>query len=203
MRFPAVLAVSAVVVSLAAADIAIPPPKGKKFVPVSSTVKLEKELKGYVLFTRANAPGQTGAMPKKFELSTEKATALPEWGRRSMSVYAVPEDMVSKLTTAKEWNKALWEEKKSVILTHDFPAQEEVDEKDERKKIERAFVIQEVTEKGIKVVEVKEDKAEVKPEKKEEPKKRQAFAEPGYLIGGVALTVGVTLGGLWLVRRKK
>lgn len=202
MRFLAVLALSAVTTSFAVADIAVPPPKGKKFVPVSTTVKLDKEIKGYTLFTRANAPGQMGALPKKFEPSTEKATALPEWGRRSMSVYAVPDELVSKLTTAKEWNAALFESKKSVILTHDFPAEQTVDEKDERKKIERAFVIKGVDEKGIKVEEVKDEKGEPKPEKKEE-KKLLSITEPGYLIGGAALAVGVTFGGLWLVRRKK
>lgn len=201
MRFLAVLALSVVVTGFAAADIAIPPPKGKKFVPVSSTVKLDKEIKGYTLFTRANAPGQRGAEPKKLEVGTEKAVAVPEWGGRDMSLYAVPDDLVPKLKTADEWNKALFD-KKSVILIHDFPAKEQVNEKDERKKIERAFVIKGVDEKGIKVEEVKDEKGEPKPEKKEE-KKLLSFTEPGYLIGGAALAVGVTFGGLWLVRRKK
>jgi len=200
MRFLATLSVLTVAVGVASADLAVPPPKGKKFVPVSSTVKLEKEIKGYTLFTRANAPGQRGALPKQFDLSTEKAVAVPEWGGRNMSLYAVPDDMVSKLKTADDWNKAI-ADKKSVIQIHDFAAKETIDDKDERKKVERAFVIQGVDEKGIKVVEVKEDKGEPKPEKKEE--KKLAFAEPGYLIGGLAAALAATFGGLWLVRRKK
>jgi hypothetical protein len=201
MRHLATLAVAAAVVGVASADIAIPPPKGKKFIPVNSTVKLEKEVKGYVLMTRAVAPGQWGAMPQKFQPSTEKAIALPEWGSRTMALYAVPDELAAKITTADQFNKAI-QDKKSGILTHDFPAEETVDAKDERKKIERAFVIQGVDEKGIKVAEVKDEKKGDKKEEKKEEKKL-AFAEPGYLIGGLALAAGVACGGLWLLRRRK
>lgn len=202
MRFLSALLVSAAVVGVASADIAIPPPKGKKFVPVSSTVKLEKEVKGYTLYTRAIAPGQWGAMPTKFEPGTEKATAVPEWGSRTMGLYAIPDELAAKITTADQFNKAM-QDKKSGILIHEFPAQETVGEKDERKKIEKEFVIKSVDAKGgIKVEDVKGDKKEeTKPEKKEE--KKEVFAEPGYLIGGAAAALAVAFGGLWLVRRKK
>ena len=201
MRFLSALLVSAAVAGLASADIAIPPPKGKKFIPVSSTVKLEKPIKGYTLFTRAIAPGQRGAMPAKFEPGTEKPTAVPEWGSRTMGLYAIPDDLAAKITTADQFNKAL-QDNKAGILTHEFPAQEQVDEKDVRTKIERAFVIKVVDEKGIKVDELVGEKGEAKPEKKEE-KKLAVLEQPGYLIGGLALAAGVTLGGLWLVRRKR
>jgi hypothetical protein len=197
MRLLFALLVSAAVVGVAAADIAIPPPRGKKFIPVSSTVKLDKEVKGYALYTRAVAPGQWGAMPTKFEPGTDKPTAVPEWGSRTMGLYAIPAELAAKITTADEFNKAL-QDKKSGILSHDFPAQETVDAKDERKKVERAFVIKGVDAKGgIQVEEVKGEK-ETKPEKKS-----PAFAEPGYLIGGGAAAVAVALGGLWLARRKR
>ena len=201
MRFLSALLVSAAVVGVASADIAIPPPTGKKFVPVSSTVKLDKEIKGYTLYTRAIAPGQWGAMPKKFEPGTEKATAVPEWGSRTMGLYAIPDDLAAKITTADEFNKAL-QDKKSGILSHDFPAQETVDAKDERKKIEREFVIKSVDAKGgIKVEAVTGDKKEEPKAEKKGEGKSPVFAEPGYLIGGTAAAVAVALGGLWLVRR--
>ena len=41
------------------------------------------------------------------------------------------------------------------------------------------------------------------PKSEKEEKKKLVFAEPGYLIGGIAAAVAVALGGLWLVRRKK
>jgi hypothetical protein len=200
MRFLSVLAVSAAVVGVAAADIAVPPPKGKKFLPVGSTVKLDREAKGYTLYTRAIAPGQWGAMPAKFEVGTEKAVAVPEWGSRTMGLYAIPDELAAKITTADQFNKAL-QDKKAGILAHEFPAQEAVDAKDERKKIDRAFVIKGVDAKdGITVEELK---GEGKEEKKDDKKEPEAAAQPGVLVGGLALAAGVTLGGLWLVRRKK
>jgi hypothetical protein len=190
------------VVGFTRADIAIPPPKGKKFVPVKSTVKLESEVKGYAFFTRANAPGQMGAEPKKFEVGTKEAVKVPEWGSRSMDLFAVPEDMVSKYKTVKEWNEAIFN-KKDGILTHSFAAQESIDKDDARKEIQRAFVIKSVDAKGgIKVEEVKADGKKEEPKSKD--KEEQAgVGEPRYLVAGCAAAVGVALAGLWAVRRKK
>jgi hypothetical protein len=191
------------VAGFAAADIPIPPPQGKKFIDVKSTVKLGIEAKGYVFFTRADAPGQWGVEPKKLELSADKAVALPEWGRRPMDLFAVPVDAVAKYKTAKDWNDAI-NGKKDGILRYTFPAQETVDKVDSRKVIEREFVIQSLNKEDGIVLEEKADGKKEYPEvEKKDKEERASVSEPRYLIAGVAVAAGVALAGLWAVRRRK
>ena len=202
LRVLLTLTVLATVTGYTRADIAIPPPKGKKFVPVKSTVKLEKEMKGYTFFTRANAPGQMGAEPKKFEMSTEKEVNVPEWGSRSMDLFAVPDDMVAKYKTVKEWNDAIFNQKDG-ILRYTFAAQETIDKDDTRKEIQRAFVIKSVEAKGgIKVVEVKADGKQEEPKSKDK-EEAATLTEPRYLVAGSAAAVGIAFAGIWAVRRRR
>lgn len=203
-RFLTALTVLAVATGFATADIPIPPPQGKKFVDVKSTVKLETDVKGYVFYTRADAPGQMGAEPKKFEVGTKDAVQLPEWGRRPMDLFAVPQGVAAKYKTVKEWNDAIFN-KKDGILRHTFPAQEAVAADDKRKQIDRAFAIQSVDAKdGIQVVEVKADGKTVQPQAEKKDKEEQASAGgTRRLVAGGALAAGVALAGLWVARRAR
>lgn len=176
------------------------PPPPPRAVPVEVTVKLDQEVKGYVLFF----DDFRGELPTKAELSTEKPTALPfrvvNGHQQSVYLLAVPEELVAKLKTVDDW-KATRERKNSPIHYYGTSGTALLDWTDDRTVVKQAFVVKGVDpRKGILVEDVKVDK---KPDKKDKSKKPLALAEPGYLIGGIAAALAVTLGGLWLVRRRK
>jgi len=84
------------------------PPPPSKVVSVEATVKLDKEIKGFVLFF----DDHSGKLPKQVDLSTEKATAVPFSEpadkfvlRQGVLLLAVPEDLAPKLKTADDWKK--------------------------------------------------------------------------------------------------
>lgn len=203
MRLLVALAVVAVVAGFASADGLAPPPKGKKFVSVTHEVLAGKDLKGYV-FVQRIAEGRFGAVSftfSKAELDEKKAMTVPvpaKYGNASL--LAVPEDAAKEYKTDKELFTALEGKKVKGVQSINFSHLEAVDEKVKGDKVTWTYTVTEVDDKGIKTTVSGEGYEE--PKKKSE-KKPLAFAEPGYLIGGLAAAVAVTLGGLWLVRRKK
>ena len=206
MRYLATLAVLATLGGFALADIAPPPPpKGKKYVNVVSEVKLGKDAKvsGYVFLLEQvlyrPAPDATAT---KVELSADKATAANAGGRRSYAVlYAVPDDGAKEYKAEKDLLAAVKGKKVKGAHTLAFAGTATVNDTVKGESVTWTYTVTGVDEKGIKT-DVKGDGAEE--EKKGEPKKPLALLDqPGYLIGGLAVAVGVTFGGLWLLRRKK
>lgn len=203
MRQIVALAVVTVVAGFASADGLAPPPKGKKFVSVTHEVLAGKDLKGYV-FIQQIAKGRFGANSftfSKVELDEKKATTVPVPAQHGYaSLLAVPEDAAKEYKTDKELFAALEGKKVKGVQSINFSNLEAVDEKVKESKVTWTYTVTGVDDKGIKTTVSGEGYEE--PKKKGE-KKPLALAEPGYLIGGLAAAVAVTLGGLWLVRRKK
>lgn len=203
MRPLAVLAVVAVAAGFASADGLAPPPKGKKFVTVTHEVLSSKDVTGYV-FVQQVAQGRFGSYSSTFSkvsLDEKKAMTVPVPAANGYAtLLAVPEDAAKEYKTDKELFAALEGKKVKGVQSIRFLHQETVDEKVKENKVTWAYTVTGVDDKGIKTT--------VSGEGYEEPKKRgekepQAFAEPGYLIGGVAVAVAVAFGGVWLVRRRK
>lgn len=167
------------------------PPKGKKFVSVTNTLKLDHEVKGYTFFTMPGGPWAAGDTPTEFKIGTDKAVDIPSG--KYTALYAVPNDLVSKLKTTEQWLVAI-RDAKSGIHEKRFANFAEVDEKDGDRKVE-AHVIKGIDAKGMDI-----ERVESKADDKKEP---LALAEPGYLIGGIALALSVTFGGVWLVWRRR
>jgi hypothetical protein len=195
----------AVLAAVASADGLIPPPKGKKFVSVSYEVLASKDVKGYVFVIATTSGGRPGSQTTtygKVELDEKKAAAMPiPTGRFGYTaLMAVPEEAAKEYKTDKDLFDALKEKKVKGVQTLNLSTQGTVDEKVKENKVTWTYTVTGVDDKGVKTT--------VSGEGYEEPKKRGekkplAFAEPGYLIGGLAAAVGVTAGGLWLVRRRK
>ncbi len=173
------------------------PPTGKKTIPVDVSVILDKEVKGYVLYSNIYQGDR-----ERLDVNSEKAMPVPRdlltslIARHGTVVFAVPEVLEAKLKKAEEWDKVPKEDK-ARILQHKFDGFAFVDKSDKRERLAKTYLIKSVDAKGgIKAEEVKDDQ-------KDEPKKPLAFTEPGALVGGIALALSVTLGGLWLARRRK
>jgi hypothetical protein len=96
------------------ANAPLPPvPKGMKRVAVTHMVKLEKELKGYTLFTMPSGPWAQGDTPTKFAAGMEKAVKVPGGGQVHVAVRgagrpgAIAEDgwpVASRHPRSEKWN---------------------------------------------------------------------------------------------------
>jgi hypothetical protein len=202
-RFLVAAVLAALAVGTATADIAPPPPpKGKKYVNVTHEVKLGKDVKGYVFVAQTTTgPGRPNVTTSKLDLG-EKATTVVSGGRRnSATLFAVPEVAAKEFKTEKELFDAVTGKKVKGVQTLSVYGSATVSDTVKGDSVTWTYTITGIDDKGMKTDVSGDGAEEQKPEKKEE--KKLAFAEPGYLIGGLAVAVGIAFGGLWLIRRKK
>lgn len=181
-----------------------PPPrvKGKKWVKVDVEVQLGKNVTGYVFYEeglRLDLKGPFILPFRKVELSEKKPTAIPsDVERRYTSLFAVPESAVREYKTEAGLREAIGKQLVKGVQSVDLAGVATIDENSKSDSVKWTYTITDIDEKdGIKV--------KITGEGYEEPKEKKplALSEPGYLIGGIAAAVAVTLGGLWLIRRRK
>lgn len=204
MRFLAAILLAAVAASVASADIPPPPPpKGKKYVNVTSEAQLGKDVNvaGWVFVQQTvTGPGRPTFTFSKVELSDKKAVAVVSGGRRNFAtLFAVPEAAAKQFKTDKELFAAVEGGKVKGVQKVSFDGTATVSDTVKGETVTWTYTITGIDDKGMKT-DVAGDGAEKKDEKKDKP---LAFAEPGYLVGGIAAALAVTFGGLWLVRRRK
>lgn len=208
MRYPLAILCVALALGVARSDaLPDPPPKGRKVVQVTSEVMLAKGVTGYV-FVRdfGEYSGREGVSSTQswLDLDEKDATEIAKGGHHKSfaRVYAIPETTANKFDTNRELLNAVKD--KQLKDSHFFSVarQATVSDKVKGKVVTWTYTITGIDEKeGIKV-EIKGEGYE-KPADKKDEKKPLALAEPGTLIGGIAAALAVTLGGLWLVGRKK
>src|SRR5262245_5521444 len=92
--------------SLVQADGLVPPPRGKKYVSVTHSIKLDKEVTGYQFFIKPLGLRNSGSF-EKIELSADKAVKLSRLGKFGTQLLAVPESVAKKYATEKELLAAL------------------------------------------------------------------------------------------------
>lgn len=205
-RFLAALVMAAVAASVATADLAPPPPpKGKKYVNVTNEVQLGKDVSGWVFVAQTSTgPGRPAVTTSKLDLSEKKATAVVSGGRRNFgTLFAVPEAAAKEYKTDKELLDAVTGNKVKGVQSIRFDGTATVDEKVKGDSVTWTYTITGIDDKGIKT-DVAGDGVEKKEEKKDEKKdKPLALDGSGVWVGGIAAALAVTLGGLWLVRRRK
>jgi len=183
-------------VTLVRADLSLPPPKGKKFVAVKHAVKLDKDITGYVFFTRPL--GLRNGSFEKIELTADKAVTLSGGGKFGLQLLAVPAAVVKKYATENELLAALTDKMEGVASAR-FDRTGLLPEKDERKELTVEHVITGFdAKKGIQMKEYGD--ASKAPDKEE-----SASAPAGIsgVIGGLAATAAFVTGGLWLARRRR
>jgi len=183
-------------VTLVRADGLLPPPKGKKYVAVKHSVKLDKDITGYVFFTRPLGP-RNGSF-EKIELNADKAVTLSGGGKFGLQLLAVPAAVVKKYATEQELLAALSDKLEGVASAR-FDRTGLLPEKDERKELTVEHAITGFdAKKGIQMKDSGD--APNAPEKEESA---SAPAGIGRVIGGLAATAAFATGGLWLVRRRR
>jgi hypothetical protein len=181
--------------ALVRADLALPPPKGKKFVVVMHTIKLDKDISGYQFFTRPL--GLRNGTFEKIELSADKAVPLSSGGKFGMQLLAVPAAVAKNYPTERELLIALTDKLEGVASAH-FGRTALLPEKDERKELTVEHIITGFDAK--KGIQMKDNSDAPKGAEQEE----SAFAPSGIrsVISGLTAAVAFATGGLWLVRRR-
>jgi len=183
-------------VTLVRADLSLPPPKGKKLVAVKHTVKLDKDIAGYVFFTRPLGP-RNGSF-EKIELHADKAVTLSGGGKFGLQLLAVPAAVVKRYATEEELLGAQTDKLEGVTSAR-FDRTALLPEKDERKELTLEHVITGFDAK--KGIQMKDDRDAPKAPDKEESV--SAPAGIGGVISGLAAIAAFATGGLWLVRRRR
>jgi hypothetical protein len=197
MRLFGTLAVVMVFTGMAMADIPLPPkPSDSKTVSGSCFVSVGPKVQGWVFVTSQAGfiPGRKGPPPVLFEsveLGEKKIVDLA-----GKTLYAIPAEVAKAYPKDADLTDAVRKGKLEGVQKHHFSTPTiEVRKGEKIEPPNSVSVVTSIDEKGIHLSE-----ATPKPQEKKKP---LALAEPGYLIGGIALAVSVTLGGLWLMRRKK
>jgi hypothetical protein len=180
--------------SLVRADGLIPPPRGKKHVSVSHSVKLDKDINGYHFFTRQLGPRSGGGF-QKIELSADKAVPL-KLTKFGLQLIAVPESVAKKYDTEKELLAAL-SNKLEGTSTASFSSLTLISDKDERKRLDVEHTITGFDGKNIQMKN--------KGDASDTPEKQSPDFSPTSLapiLSGLALTLAFATGGLWVARRR-
>jgi len=193
-RFLLTVAVSALTASLAVADLG--PPPGKKYVPVTTTVKLEKSFPEHTFYVMGFGPG--AAPLTQVELDPTKATKVDAKSRYGGSLFAVPNDVVKSFNTEKELAEALRKEKPPAgVSTMSLDNRMTLKVSDNRAAVDRVLVISTGDAKtGLKIAE---ETAE-----KKDPEEPEPTAATGrrLIVVGLFAALALAVGGLWVVRRK-
>lgn len=195
-RFVLAVVASATAVAVAFADVG--PPPGQKYVPVTTTVKLEKSFPDHTFFVIGFGPG--AAPLTKVELDPTKATKVDAKSRYGGSLFAVPNAVVKEFKTEKELAAALAKPKDKLppgVSSVSIGNRTTLKVTDKRDAIDRVLVISTGDEKsGLKITEEKSEK--------NDPEEPTADAPTGgrLAITGLAAALAFLVGGFWLARRK-
>lgn len=185
----AAVAVLAALAGPAAADIPHPPqgPKlfGRDKTPTGAVrVRLGPGVGGYVFVSGqvTRLPGQKGpplAVYHPVELSTDTPADLT-----SSTLHAIPEAEAKRYPTVDELIAALRAGKLAGVQRRHFPPPESGDER---------HVVTGIDDAGIRTSLLVPPVVE--------SARTPRLSLPGLWCGGLSLALGVTVGGLWLVRR--
>jgi hypothetical protein len=195
-RLAITLLAATVSAALVRADVPVPPPKGKKFVAATHTIKLDTGVSGYVFFTRPL--GLRNGAFEKIELTASKAVTLPGGGKFGLQLLAVPDAVAKKYGTEKELLAALSDKMEGAASAR-FDRTAVLSDKDEREELMMEHLITGLDAK--KGIQMKDSGDAPKGPDKEE----SVFAPTGLgvVVSGLAVTAAFVTGGLWLTRRRR
>jgi hypothetical protein len=213
MKHLAAFVVALAAVCAARADLAVPPPAGKKFVNVDYTITTDKTYPEYDFYLVTGFTGDA----KKVEFGPDAPVKID--GNRRKGPYgavtfaAVPKGAAEKFAGTKEFGTAV--RKGTVagaaLAKHAFPSSTTVDAKDTRTAITEKLAVEKIDAKSGIVLTTVKGPTSPAPTKgagsAPEPDAELADTAPaprgGSVAAGLALTLALTFAGLWFVRRSR
>ncbi|MFO0797541.1 MAG: hypothetical protein U0804_08680 [Gemmataceae bacterium] len=214
MKHAAAFLVALAAVCAVRADIAVPPPAGKKFVTVDHVVTTDKAYPEHEFYTVTGFMGEAKQVP----FGPDEPLKIAGAGRRGpygqVTFAAVPKGAGEKFASAKEFGAAL--RKGTVpgaaVAKHAFPNSATIDAKDPRTVITETLAVQKIDPKaGIVLKTLKKSESTSPPPTKGAGNAPESIEDEvaagdsprgGTVVAGLALTLAVAFAGLWLVRRK-
>lgn len=190
-----------------------PPPKGQKYVNVSSEVVLGKDVSGYVFVTQtftSNGGGRPSSKFAKLELTADKAVALPTGARTSVTLFAVPEDAAKEFKTDAELVEAVRTNKVKGVHNVMCRGTATVSDAVKGNEVKWTYTVTAVNPKDGIQTKVEGEGYEPPAAKKggdqhdeDAPGVTAYTPRSGLWVAGVAACAGVKLGGFWLVGRSR
>jgi hypothetical protein len=176
-----------------AADISVPPPKGKKFVQVEHAVVLGKGATGYV-FVRTTA--DLASKPESARLELKEGTAVPVQASSDLVVhlYAVPENVAKEYKTDEELFAAVRKGTVKGTHYHQLPPRDVVPVSVKAATVKWTTTITAIDPKRGFVTKVIVENA---------PKEKRPQASAGPVAAGVLAALALALGGAWFVGRAR
>lgn len=224
MKHAAAFLAALAAVCVARADLAIPPPAGKKFVTVDHVVSTDKAYPEYEFYLVTGFNGDA----KKVEFGPDAPVKIDGARRKGpygqVTFAAVPKGAGEKFAGAKEFGAAI--RKGTVpgaaVAKHSFPSSATIDAKDTRTVLTENLAVEKIDAKaGIVLKALKKNEptspaptkgAGNAPEPSDDVLLRCGTPSPddlsplprgGPVVAGLALTLALAFAGLWFVRRSR
>lgn len=201
-RMLAVVVLGALATGVAQADIA--PPKGLKRVNLEHKITTDKEIGDYVLFAISGGDKATAV---KLDPKTP-ATVTAGGGRyRSATLVAVPKGADKKYVNEKDFLAAVAKGSVDGMLKAklSFDAITTVKDTDTRTKIVKEYTLDKIDAKDGIVLTAKKEETKDKgfEESSDEVSASSVPALGGTWVAGLAASLGLLLGGMWLTTRNR
>ncbi len=177
----------------AAADISVPPPKGKKFVQVEHAVVLGKGVTDYV-FVRTVARLASESDSARVELKEGTAVPVPAPADLVVNLCAVPANVAKEYKTDKELFAAVEKGTVKGAHYHQLTPRELVPVSVKAATVKWTTTITAIDPKRGFVTKVVVDRA---------PKGKRPQAQAAPVVAGVLAALALALGGAWLVGRTR
>lgn len=213
MKHAAAFLVALAAVCVARADLAVPPPAGKKFVAVDHTVTTDKTYPEHEFYLVIGFMGEAKLVPFGPDTPLKIAGAGRRGPYGAVTFAAVPKGAGEKFASAKELGAAI---RKGTVpgqatAKHGFPSQATIDAKDTRTVLAETMAVEKIDAKAgivLKTVKSATNPAPTKgagnaPEPSEDEVLAGDAPRGGGVIAGLALTLALAFAGLWFVRRSR
>jgi hypothetical protein len=214
MKHAAAFLVALAAVCAARADLAIPPPAGKKFVRVDHTITTDKAYPEHEFYVVIGTVGDAK------QVTFDPETPVKIDGNRRNGPFgaarfvAVPKGAAATFAGEKEFAAAL---RKGTVpgqasAKHAFPSSTTIDAKDTRTVVAETLAVEKIDAKaGIVLKSAKAAPTSPAPTKgagnAPEPSDDEVVTgdapRGGAVVAGLALTLALAFAGLWFVRRSR
>ncbi|HYH63565.1 MAG TPA: hypothetical protein VD866_02600 [Urbifossiella sp.] len=213
MKHAAAFLVGLVAVCAARADLAVPPPAGKKFVTVNHTVTTDKTYPEHEFYLVTGFNGDAKLVPFGPDAPVKIDGARRKGPYGAVTFAAVPKGSAEKFAGLKEFGAAL---RKGTVpgqatAKHGFPSSATIDAKDTRTVITETLAVEKVDAKAGIVLKAAKAPTSPAPTKgagnTPEPSEVEGLTgdapRGGSVVAGLSLALALAFAGLWFVRRSR